>query len=138
MRAALVHVMADAAVSVLVIIGLLLARSFGWIWMDPLAGLVGATVIASWAYGLIRDTGRILLDMNPDRQLTEKIRQAVELDGDRVTDLHVWRLGPGHLGAVLSVVTRQNRGPDDYLARLRHFQALSHVTVEVRNLDGTR
>ena len=67
MRAAVIHVMADAAVSVLVITGLLLARGFGWLWMDPLAGIIGATVIASWSYGLIRDTGAILLDMNPDR-----------------------------------------------------------------------
>jgi cation diffusion facilitator family transporter len=131
MRAAIIHVMADAAVSVLVIVGLLLARAFGWLWMDPLAGTVGACVIASWAYGLVRDTGRILLDMNPDRQLTERVRQEIEVDGDRLTDLHVWRLGPGHLAAVLSVVTGQNRQPEDYRARLRHFASLSHVTVEV-------
>jgi cation diffusion facilitator family transporter len=132
MRAAIIHVMADAAVSVLVITGLLLARAFGWLWMDPLAGIVGAFVIASWAYGLVRDTGRILLDMNPDRQLTERVRQEIEVDGDKLTDLHVWRLGPGHLGAVLSVVTRQNRCPEDYRQRLRHFASLSHVTVEVQ------
>jgi cation diffusion facilitator family transporter len=131
MRAAIVHVMADAAVSVLVIVGLLLARAFGWLWMDPLAGIVGAFVIASWAYGLVRDTGRILLDMNPDRVLTERMRAEIESDGDRVSDLHVWRLGPGHLGAVLSVVTGQNRRPEDYRQRLRHFASLSHVTVEV-------
>lgn len=132
MRAAVVHVMADAAVSVLVIAGLLLARGFGWLWMDPLAGLIGACVIASWAYGLIRDTGGILLDMNPDRRLTERLRQAIEADGDRLTDLHVWRLGPGHLGAVLSVVTGQDRRPEDYRQRLRRFPTLSHVTVEVQ------
>ena len=132
MRAAIIHVMADAAVAVLVIAGLLLARAFGWLWMDPLAGIVGAGVIASWAYGLVCDTGRILLDMNPDRVLTERLRQEIETDGDRLTDLHVWRLGPGHLGAVLSVVTGTNRGPEDYRQRLRHFAALSHVTVEVQ------
>jgi cation diffusion facilitator family transporter len=132
MRAAIVHVIADAAVSVLVIVGLLLAKTFGWLWMDPLAGTIGACVIASWAYGLIRDTGRILLDMNPDRQLTERMRQEIEADGDQLTDLHVWRLGPGHLGAVLSVVTGQNRSPDDYRKRLRHFASLSHITVEVQ------
>jgi cation diffusion facilitator family transporter len=132
MRAAIIHVMADAAVSVLVIVGLLLARMFGWLWMDPLAGIIGAFVIASWAYGLVRDTGRILLDMNPDRQLTERLRQELEADGDKLTDLHVWRLGPGHLGAVLSVVTGRDRGPDDYHRRLRHFASLSHVTVEVQ------
>lgn len=132
LRAAVIHVMADAAVSVLVIIGLLLARAFGWLWMDPLAGLVGAVVIASWAYRLIRDTGAILLDMNPDRQLTETLRQEIEADGDRLTDLHVWRLGPGHLGAVLSIVTGKDRRPEDYRARLRRFPSLSHVTVEVQ------
>ena len=89
MRAAIIHVMADAAVSVLVIVGLLLARAFGWLWMDPLAGIIGACVIASWSYGLIRDTGAILLDMNPDRSMANKVRQAVEVDGDQLADLHL-------------------------------------------------
>ena len=131
MRAAVVHVIADAAVSVLVIAGLLLARTFGWLWMDPLAGLAGSLVIASWAYGLVRDTGHILLDMNPDAQLTEQLRQEIETDGDRLTDLHVWRLGPGHLAAVLSVATTQPLRAEDYRRRLRRFSTLSHVTVEV-------
>ncbi len=131
MRAAVVHVIADAAVSVLVIVGLLLARSFGWLWMDPVAGLVGSVVIASWAYGLVRDTARVLMDMNPDAHLTERLRQEIEADGDRVTDLHLWRLGPGHLAAVLSVATRQALQPHDYHRRLRRFSTLSHVTVEV-------
>jgi len=100
MRAAVIHVLADAGVSVLVIIGLLLARAFGWIWMDPLAGLIGALVIANWSVGLLRDTGSILLDRTPDPRLAEKVRVAIESDGDRVTDLHLWRLGPGHLGAI--------------------------------------
>jgi len=89
MRAAIIHVMADAAVSILVILGLLLARTFGWLWMDPLAGIVGAFVIASWSYGLIRDTGAILLDMNPDRRVTEAVRHIVEEEGDRLIDLHI-------------------------------------------------
>ena len=75
--------------------GLVLARAFGWLWMDPLAGIVGACVIASWAYSLIRDTGAILLDMNPDRRMAENLRQAIECEGDRLADLHLWRLGPG-------------------------------------------
>jgi Co/Zn/Cd efflux system component len=75
MRAAVIHVIADAAVSVLVIVGLLLARAFGWLWMDPLAGIIGACVIASWSYGLIRDTGAILLDMNPDRTMASRCRR---------------------------------------------------------------
>jgi cation diffusion facilitator family transporter len=134
MRAAVVHVIADAAVSVLVIVGLLLARAFDWLWLDPLAGIIGACVIASWAYSLVRDTGRILIDMNPDQNLTEQLRREIETDGDRLTDLHVWRLGPGHLAAVLSVATGHDRRPEDYHKRLRHFSMLSHVTVEVHSL----
>jgi cation diffusion facilitator family transporter len=131
MRAALIHVMADAAVSVLVIAGLSLAYLFGWLWMDPLVGIAGACVIASWSYGLIRDTGAILLDMNPDRDLSTRLRQAIESEGDEIADLHLWRLGPGHLGAILSVVTDQPREADYYRARLARFPSLSHVTVEV-------
>jgi cation diffusion facilitator family transporter len=131
MRAAVVHVMADAAVSVLVIFGLLLARLFGWLWMDPLAGIVGALVIASWSYGLIRDTGAILLDMNPDPRMAARLRAAIEADGDRLADLHLWRLGPGHLGAIVSVVTGRGRVADYYRARLAGFHGLSHVTIEV-------
>jgi Co/Zn/Cd efflux system component len=93
-----IHVFADAVASGLVIVGLLLARAFGWLWMDPLAGIIGACVIASWSYGLIRDTGAILLDMIPDRSIASKLRQAIEADGDQLADLHLWRLGPGHLG----------------------------------------
>ena len=137
MRAAVIHVVADAAVSALVIIGLVLARLFGWLWMDPLAGIVGACVIASWSYGLIRDTGAILLDMNPDRKLTDQIRQTVEASGDAVADLHVWRLGPGHLGAILSVVAAGGRDEAYYRTRLARFPALSHVTIEMGSHDGT-
>jgi cation diffusion facilitator family transporter len=131
MRAAVIHVMADAAVSVLVIVGLLLARTFGWLWMDPLAGIVGAVVIASWSYGLIRDTGAVLLDMNPDPRMANHLRQTVESGGDQVADLHLWRLGPGHLGAIISVITTQRREADYYRARLAHVGSLSHLTVEV-------
>jgi cation diffusion facilitator family transporter len=138
MRAAIVHVMADAAVSVLVIVGLLLARAFGWLWMDPLAGIAGACVIASWSYGLIRDTGAILLDMNPDRRMTGHLREAIERDGDTLADLHVWRLGPGHLGAIVSVATRYAREPEFYRERLTEFPSLSHVTVEVEHLAPMR
>jgi cation diffusion facilitator family transporter len=132
LRAAVVHVLADAAVSIFVIVGLVLARLFGWVWMDPAAGLLGAVVIVTWAYTLIRDTGAVLLDMNPDRAMAERMRTIIETDGDRLTDLHLWRLGPGHLGAILSVATKQERGPDYYQSLLGRFRALSHVTVEVQ------
>jgi Co/Zn/Cd efflux system component len=88
-------------------------------------------VIASWSYGLIRDTGAILLDMNPDQHLADNIREAIEAGGDEVADLHLWRLGPGHLGAILSVSTREDRGCGFYKERLARFQSLSHLTIEV-------
>src|ERR1700731_1906263 len=131
MRAAVIHVVADAAVSMMVIVGLLLARALGWLWMDPLAGIIGACVIASWSYGLIQDTGAILLDMNPDEGMAGKLRAEVETDGDVLADLHLWRLGPGHLGAIISVVTREGHDADYYRARLARFKSLSHLTVEV-------
>jgi cation diffusion facilitator family transporter len=133
MRAAVIHVMADAAVSVLVIVGLLLARAFGWLWMDPLAGLIGAFVIANWSVGLLRDTGAILLDRTPDPRMAEKVRKLIESEGDQVTDLHLWRLGPGHLGAIVSVVTSGAREAGHYRQRLANFADLSHVTIEVQH-----
>jgi cation diffusion facilitator family transporter len=138
LRAAVIHVMADAAVSVLVIAGLLLARFLGWVWMDPLAGLLGAMVIASWAYGLVRDTGSILLDMTHDRNMAENIRMAIERDGDILCDLHLWRLGPGHVGAIVSITTAAPRPPAFYRERLASFPSLSHVTIEVHPRDRQR
>ena len=132
MRAAIIHVMADAAVSVLVITGLLLARAFAWLWMDPLAGIIGACVIASWSYGLIRDTGAILLDRIPDSRLAQNLRKTIESDGSKLTDLHLWRLGPGHLGVIVSVCPREGRNTDYYRAKLARYPALSHVTIEIQ------
>lgn len=133
LRAAFTHVAADAAVSVLAILGLTAARYLGWVWMDPMMGIVGALVISLWAYALVRDTGRILLDMTPDTALASRIRQRVEAGGDRVADLHLWRLGPGHLGAILSIVTAQTRDVAFYRSALKGFSGLSHLTVEVIN-----
>ena len=132
LRAAFVHVMADATVSLLVIVGLTLAWAFGWLWMDPLAGAVGACVIMSWSAALVRDTGAVLLDMNPDFGLAGAIRGAIEGEGDRVTDLHLWRLGPGHLGAIVSIVAPSGRSEADYRAKLARLKSLSHLTIEVR------
>ncbi len=132
LRAAIIHVMADATVSVMVIVGLVLARLFDWLWMDPLAGILGALVIASWSAALIRDTSAVLLDMNPDRRMADNLRRAIEGEGDEIADLHLWRLGPGHLGAIVSVVTPSARSEADYRARLARFRSLSHLTIEVR------
>jgi Co/Zn/Cd efflux system component len=94
-------------------------------------GFVGVVVIAAWSYALIRDTGAVLLDMTPDPDMAENIRRAVERDGDRLCDLHLWRLGPGHVGAIVSVCTTAPRAPAFYRDRLTAFRALSHVTIEV-------
>jgi cation diffusion facilitator family transporter len=134
MQAAVFHVIADAAVSVMVIIGLALAFAFGWLWMDPLAGIIGAGVTASWAWELIRNSGAVLLDVNPDRSLERLVRETIESDGDQLADFHLWRLGPGHLGAIVSVVTSQSRGPDYYRARLARLRTLSHLTIEVTQM----
>lgn len=131
-RSAYIHVIADAMVSVLAILGLSLAKAFGWLWMDPLAGIVGALVIANWSYGLMRDTGAILLDISSSEAIDERIRSAVESAGDKLIDLHVWRVGPGHFAAVASIVSRvSQRGPAFYHEALRRLNGLSHITVEV-------
>ena len=131
LRAAYVHVLADAATSVLAIGGLLLARSFGWVWIDPVVGLVGACVIASWAYGLMRDAGAVLLDAVPNAKIAKTIRHRLEVEGDRISDLHLWQVGPGHQSAIISVVTDNPQEPSFYKARLSGIRGLSHITVEV-------
>jgi cation diffusion facilitator family transporter len=136
LRAAYVHVLADAAVSVLAITGLLAGRQLGWVWMDPLMGIVGACVIANWSWGLIRAAAAILLDLRPDAALATGILERLERNGDRVTDLHLWRIGPGHAAAVLSIVSDQPEAPAGYKARLADLAGLSHVTIEVVACPG--
>ena len=132
MRATYNHVIADSAVSLLAIIGLYLAKTFGWLWMDPLAGLVGALVIANWSYGLIRDTGAILVDMNVSEVMTNKVRTVIEDTGYKLADLHVWRLGPGHFATIISVASNErSRSPAFYHAILKRITGLSHISVEV-------
>jgi cation diffusion facilitator family transporter len=131
LRAAYLHVLADALTSVLAIVGLLAARFYGWVWMDPVAGIIGAIVIASWSIGLIRSAGMMLLDMVPDATLPSQVKEKLEADGDRVSDLHIWRVGPGHSALVVSVVSDQPQDPAAYKARLKGLRGLSHVTVEV-------
>ena len=104
--------------------------------MDPLVGIVGAVVIASWAFGLIRDTGAILLDMTPDREHGEKLPPGGRRRGRcGSSDLHLWRLGPGHLGAIISLRTEKPQ-PAFYRAKLARFRSLSHVTIEVEHLTA--
>jgi cation diffusion facilitator family transporter len=131
LRAAYVHVLADALISIMAIVGLSAAWAFGWNFMDPLVGLVGAGVIASWSFGLLRAAGRVLLDTVPDPDLERRIRGLMELDGDRVCDLHLWQVGPGHLAVMVSVVSAAPQAPAVYKQRLAGLTGLSHVTVEV-------
>jgi cation diffusion facilitator family transporter len=136
LQAAYLHVLADALTSVLAIVGLLAARFCGWVWMDPAVGLVGAIMIASWSIGLIRSASATLLDMVPDTSLASQIREKLEANDERVSDLHIWRLGPGHSALVVSVVSDQPQAPAVYKARLKGLPGVSHVTVEVHALQG--
>jgi cation diffusion facilitator family transporter len=131
-RAAYVHVLADALTSVLAIAALLCARAFGWTWIDPIVGLLGTLVILAWSWTLIVSSGAVLLDMVPSAQRADAIRQRLEHGDDRVTDLHVWRLGPGHLGVTASIVSDHPQPPDHYKARLADIEGLSHVIIEVQ------
>ncbi len=132
-RAAYVHVLADAATSALA----LLALGAGYLWhlhaLDPVVGIIGAVVIGSWAYGLIRDAGLVLLDAADDPQLAGHIRALLEDEmGARVADLHVWRLGPGHKGLIVSLVAPGQVTAEEIKATLRtRFASLSHVTIEI-------
>jgi cation diffusion facilitator family transporter len=136
LRAAYVHVLADALTSVLAIVGLLVARFEGWVWIDPAVGIVGAIVIAAWSWRLIRASGAILLDTVPDPDLAERIRDRIETGGDRLSDLHLWRVGPGHSAVIAAVVSDRPRQPEAYAERLAGIKGLSHVTIEVHRCPG--
>lgn len=130
LRSAYVHVLADALTSVLAIAALLGGRYLGWVWLDPVMGIAGAVVIAVWSWSLMRDTARVLLDAS-DPHLEEEIRQEVEGPGDaRITDLHVWRVGPGAHAAIVSVLGEATT--ETVRQRLRPVHELAHLTVEAR------
>jgi cation diffusion facilitator family transporter len=132
LRAAYVHVLADALTSVLAIAALLLGSLYGWLWLDPAMGIVGALVIARWSWGLVRDAGATLLDYIPEGEdLPEEISEIIEKEGGEIADLHVWQLGPGHHGAIVSIVTATPKAPSYYRKKLAAIHDLSHVTVEV-------
>jgi cation diffusion facilitator family transporter len=130
-RAAYVHVLADALTSVLTIAGLSVAWAFGLNFIDPVVGLAGMLVILSWAVALIRSAGGVLLDTVPDPALAKRIRERIETGGDRLADLHLWQVGPGHAAVIMSVVSDAPQEPSAYKQRLKDLGGLSHVTVEV-------
>jgi cation diffusion facilitator family transporter len=131
LRAAYIHVLADALMSILTIAGLCVAWKFGWNFIDPLVGLVGSAVIASWSFSLLRAAGRVLLDAVPDPGLIRRIRSRIEINGDRLCDLHVWQIGPGHIAVMASVVSEAPQAPVVYKQRLEGVAGLCHITVEV-------
>ena len=131
LRSAYVHVLADAAVSILAVIGLLIAWALGWLWIDAAMGIIGAAVISNWAFGLMRDAGAVLLDVRPNAELIRSVRESLEDGSDRVADLHLWRVGPGHNAVVATIVSDEPKAPNFYKQRLAKLPTLSHVTIEV-------
>ena len=137
LRAAYVHVLADAATSLAAIAALTLGKFFGWSWLDPLVGAVGALVVGQWAYSLVGATSRVLLDREMAPAALEEIREALESDGDTlVSDLHLLRVGLNEFAVVAAVVTDEGRTPEDYKARIRQHEELAHVTIEVNPCLG--
>jgi len=135
LSAAHLHLSADALVGVLAIAGLAGGRWLGWAWADALTGLAGAFLVAQFAVSLLRRTAAALLDMTPSPDVTAEIRARLQAGGERVVDLHLWRLGPGHQAAVAVISTPHPQDPQAYHDRLAGLEGLSHVTVEVRGAD---
>lgn len=132
LRAAYMHVLADAMTSLLAITALTAGKFLGWSWLDPFMGIVGAIVITRWAYSLLKDTGPILLDESIDEEYKQSIRESIERDLDnRVSDMHVWKVGPADYAAIISIVTHHPQDVDHYHTLLSDFSALSHVTIEI-------
>jgi len=136
LRAAYVHVLADALTSVLAIAALLAGYLGGAGWLDPAMGLVGTLVIALWSWNLLKAASRVLLDRVPDQELAARIRERLQEGGDRIVDFHLWRLGPEHLGLIVSIVSDHPQPPDHYKRRLADVARLSHVTMEIQEPSG--
>src|ERR1051325_10286895 len=138
LHAAYFHVLADAATSVLAIAALLAGRYYGLNWLDPVMGIVGALLIGRWSIKLMRNAGAVLTDAVPDQGLANSIRRRLEIGDDKVADLHLWRLGPGHTAVVVTIVSDQPQEPQHYKERLAGLPSLSHVTVEVQRCPHGR
>jgi cation diffusion facilitator family transporter len=138
LRAAYLHVLADAMTSLTAIVALLSGKYFGWHWLDPVMGIVGSAVVSLWAYGLVRDTSGILLDRTPpESDLPLEIRKAVETDGASwISDLHVWQVGPGKFAAIVCIVGRDPKPANVYHEMFREHEELVHATIEVRKFEA--
>lgn len=132
LRSAYLHVMADALTSMLAIVALLTAKFFGWVWMDPIMGLVGAVLIARWSYGLLRATSAVLLDCQAAQSIQSTVRKAIEADGDtKITDLHIWSIGPDIYSAEIALVAENPAAPAEYKNRVPPSTNVVHVCLEV-------
>jgi cation diffusion facilitator family transporter len=137
LRAAYLHVLADALTSLLAIVALLSGKYFGWNWLDPVMGIVGAIIITRWSYGLLKQTSPILLDGSIEEKYHSSIKNTIEKDSDnRVSDLHVWKVGANHYAAIISIVTHFPKSAEYYKGLLKDFHRLSHTTVEVNVCEG--
>ena len=137
LRAAYIHVLADAVTSVTAIVALTAGKFLGWSWLDPVMGIVGSVIVSVWAYGLVRDSSGILLDRTPESSdLPDEIRRAVESDGDsRISDLHVWQVGAGKFAAIVCIVGHDPKPAETYRELFREHEELVHVTVEVQRCN---
>lgn len=136
LKAAYFHVLADALTSLLAIVALLAGKYFGWHWLDPAMGVVGAVIITRWSYGLVKQTAPILLDGSIDEQYKLKVKDCIERDSDnRVSDIHIWKISPSHYAAIISLVTDHPQANAYYKNLLTDFDKLAHITVEVNECD---
>jgi cation diffusion facilitator family transporter len=136
LKAAYFHVLADALTSVLAIIALTLAKYYSWQWLDPVMGIVGGIIIARWSYSIMQETSPVLLDESIDLKYKSAIKEQIESDADsRIADLHVWRVGPNHFAAIISLVSHNPKAPDYYKDLLKSFRKLAHITVEVNRCN---
>ncbi|MDF1591181.1 MAG: CDF family Co(II)/Ni(II) efflux transporter DmeF [Desulfobacterales bacterium] len=134
LKAAYLHVLADALTSVLAIMALFTGKVFGWIWMDPLMGIVGSAVISRWAYGLLKDTSKILLDRNVGRDTVSAVRAAIESDAEsKISDIHIWQVGSHQHAVMISIVTRDPKPPAYYKNLIAEIMDSQHVTIEVNH-----
>jgi len=139
LRAAYLHVLADALTSILAIVALAIGRFWGLVFLDPLMGIIGAIVICFWAWGLMKETATVLLDANHHPDLTDHIHKIIKEQDPKsvIDDYHIWRIGPGHFSAIIAVKSPNGSTAEDFKSRLCRIQELSHVTVEVKNLIGS-
>jgi cation diffusion facilitator family transporter len=132
LRAAYLHVLADALTSLLAIVALVSGKYLGWNWLDPIMGIVGAIIITRWSYGLLKQTSPILLDASIDEEYQQAIKEKIEKESDnRISDIHIWKVGANHYAAIIALVTHYPNTADHYKKLLSGFNKLSHVVIEV-------